>query len=223
MGGARLVNATPAARLRIAHVDDHETVQLGLASMVGGESDIELVASAASVEPLLDRLDDIDLVVLDIRLSDGSTIEHNIQQLHARGARVLVFTAADDHVAVREASKAGVLGIVRKSESRGVILEALRSAGRGESVPTTEWAAALDADPELPSAGLSPKELEVLALYAAGDKSVTVATRAGLSTNTVSEYVRRIRHKYAAVGRPAHTKIDLYKRAVEDGILPSPE
>jgi hypothetical protein len=35
--------------------------------------------------------------------------------------------------------------------------------------------------------------------------------------------VRRIRQKYARAGRPAHTKIDLYKRAVEDGILPSPE
>jgi len=209
--------------LRVAHVDDHETVQLGLASMLAGEADIDLVVSMASVEPLLDQLDDIDLVVLDIRLSDGSTIEHNIAQLHDRGARVLVFTAADDYVAVREASKAGVLGIVRKSESRAVILDALRTAGAGESVPTTEWAAALDADPELPSAGLSPKELEVLALYAAGDKSITVAARAGLSANTVSEYVRRIRHKYAAVGRPAHTKIDLYKRAVEDGILPSPE
>lgn len=218
------MSTAPApVRLRVAHVDDHETVQLGLAAMLAGESDIELVTSVASVEPLLSRLDEIDLVILDIRLSDGSTIEHNIAQLHSRGARVLVFTAADDHVAVREASKAGVLGIVRKSEARGVILEAVRTAGAGVSVPTTEWAAALDADPELPSAGLSPKELEVLALYAAGDKSVTVASRAGLSANTVSEYVRRIRHKYAVVGRPAHTKIDLYKRAVEDGILPSPE
>ena len=214
--------STPRA-LRIAHVDDHETVQLGFASILVGEPDFELVVSTASVEPLLDRLDDIDLVVLDIRLSDGSTIAYNLSRLHERGARVLVFTAADDNLAVREASKAGVLGIVRKSESREVILDALRAAGAGDSVATTEWAAALDADPELPSAGLSPKELEVLALYAAGEKSITVADRAGLSANTVSEYVRRIRHKYAIVGRPAHTKIDLYKRAVEDGILPSPE
>ena len=209
--------------LRIAHVDDHETVQLGLAVMLAGATDIELVLSAPTVDPVLDRIDDVDLVMLDIRLSDGSTIEHNLARLHERGARVLVFTAADDHEAVRTASKAGVLGIVRKSETREVILDALRAAGRGESVATTEWAAALDADPELPSAGLSPKELEVLALYAAGEKSQTVASRAGLSSNTVSEYVRRIRHKYALVGRPAHTKIDLYKRAVEDGILPSPE
>ena len=209
--------------LRIAHVDDHETVQLGFGFLLAGEPDLELVTSVTRVDELLPVLDGIDLVVLDIRLSDGSTVERNLGVLHQNGARVLAFTAADNPAELRAASRAGVLGIVRKSEPRDTILEAVRSAARGSTVPTTEWAAALDADPLLGSAGLSPKEREVLALYAAGDKSVAVAHRAGLSAATVAEYVRRIRHKYAMVGRPAHTKVDLYKRAVEDGILPSPE
>jgi len=209
--------------LRIAHVDDHETVQLGFASLLSGEADIELVASVTSVDLVLPIVATLDLVVLDIRLSDGSTIDHNLRVLHDAGARVLAFTAADNPAEVRAASRGGVLGIVRKSESRVAILDAIRSASRGATVATTEWAAALDADPLILSAGLSPKEREVLALYASGDKSITVAHRAGLSAGTVSEYVRRIRYKYAMVGRPAHTKVDLYKRAVEDGILPSPE
>lgn len=212
-----------AAVLRIAHVDDHETVQLGLASLLADQPDLELVTSVSTVDTLLDQLPTIDLVILDIRLSDGSTVERNLGLLRAYETRVLAFTAADNPSELRAASRAGVLGIVRKSESREVILEAIRGAARGATVPSTEWAAALDADPLLGSAGLSPKEREVLALYAAGDKSVTVAHRAGLSAATVAEYVRRIRHKYAMVGRPAHTKVDLYKRAVEDGILPSPE
>ncbi len=209
--------------LRIAHVDDHETVQLGFASMLAGQDDLDLVTSATSVEQVLPLIADLDLVVLDIRLSDGSTIDHNLRVLHDHGARVLAFTAADNPAELRAASRGGVLGIVRKSESREAILDAIRSASRGVMVATTEWAAALDADPLITSAGLSPKEREVLALYASGDKSVTVAHRAGLSTGTVAEYVRRIRYKYAMAGRPAHTKVDLYKRAVEDGILPSPE
>lgn len=209
--------------LRIAHVDDHETVQLGFASMLAGQPDLELVASVTRVEHLVPFIADLDLVVLDIRLSDGSTIDHNLRVLHDHGARVLAFTAADNPAELRAASRGGVLGIVRKSESREAILDAIRSASRGVMVATTEWAAALDADPLITSAGLSPKEREVLALYASGDKSVTVANRAGLSAGTVAEYVRRIRYKYAMAGRPAHTKVDLYKRAVEDGILPSPE
>ncbi len=209
--------------LRIAHVDDHETVQLGFASMLSDQDDLLLVASVTGVDALLPELKNIDLVVLDIRLSDGSTVERNLAVLHEHGSRVLAFTAADNPADLRAASRSGVLGIVRKSESREVILDAIRAAAHGRTVATTEWAAALDADPLLGSAGLSPKEREVLALYASGDKSVTVAHRAGLSAATVAEYVRRIRHKYAMVGRPAHTKVDLYKRAVEDGILPSPE
>jgi DNA-binding NarL/FixJ family response regulator len=209
--------------LRIAHVDDHETVQLGFALLVADQPDIALSASVSTVDELLPHLAELDLVVLDIRLSDGSTIERNVALLQQNNVRVLAFTAADNPAELRTASRAGVLGIVRKSESREVILEAIRSAAHGSTVPTTEWAAALDADPLLASAGLSPKEREVLALYAAGDKSVTVANRAGLSAATVAEYVRRIRYKYAMAGRPAATKVDLYKRAVEDGILPSPD
>jgi len=211
------------AALRIAHVDDHETVQLGFASLLTGQDDLALVASATTVEQLLPIIDGLDLVVLNIRLSDGSTVDHNLRVLHEHGARVLAFTAADNAAELRAASRSGVLGIVRKSESKDAILDAVRNAAVGLTVATTEWAAALDADPLITSAGLSPKEREVLALYAAGDKSVTVAHRAGLSAGTVAEYVRRIRYKYAIAGRPAHTKVDLYKRAVEDGILPSPE
>jgi two-component system, NarL family, response regulator DevR len=209
--------------LRLAHIDDHETVQVGLASLIASVENLELVVTGRTVAEVLPRLSEIDLVVLDLRLPDGSTIAENLAALHAGGARVLAFTAADNAADLRAASRSGVLGIVRKSEPREVVVDAIQRAAMGESIATTDWAAAIDADPQLASASLSPKEREVLGLYAAGDKSTTVAARAGLSTGTVAEYVRRIRSKYAAAGRPAHTKIDLYKRAVEDGILPSPE
>ncbi len=208
---------------QLAHVDDHETVKVGLASLISTVDSLELVVSARTVAEVLPHLPHVDLVILDLRLSDGSSIAENLASLHAHEARVLAFTAADNPADLRAASRAGVLGIVRKSEPLEVVVDAIRRAATGESIATTEWAAALDSDPQIASAGLSPKEREVLGLYASGDKSTTVAASAGLSTGTVAEYVRRIRSKYAAAGRPAHTKIDLYKRAVEDGILPSPE
>ncbi len=83
---------------------------------------------------------------------------------------------------------------------------------------TTEWAAAIDGgDPGLDEVGLSPRQLEVLELYASGEKADRVARLTGLAPQTVNDYLQRIRQKYAAVGRPAPTKTDLYKRAVEDG------
>jgi two-component system response regulator DevR len=219
-----MVSDLPDARtIRLAHVDDHETVRLGFASLIADEHDLVIVAAGETIDDILPELAQVDLVVLDIRLADGSTIAHNLGVLHEHGARVLAFTAADNPSDLRAASRAGVLGIVRKSDSRDAILDAVRRTSGGEAIATTEWAAALDSDPDLASARLSPKEQEVLALYASGEKSITVAARAGLSASTVSEYIRRIRSKYAMAGRPAHTKIDLYKRAVEDRLLPRPE
>ncbi|MGV9431750.1 helix-turn-helix transcriptional regulator, partial [Nocardia sp. NPDC003648] len=92
-----------------------------------------------------------------------------------------------------------------------------------EQVVTTDWAAAIDGDPQLSDVGLSPRQEEVLMLYASGEKASRVARLTGLSEQTVNDYLGRIRQKYADAGRPAPTKTDLYKRAVEDGWLPVPE
>jgi DNA-binding NarL/FixJ family response regulator len=116
-----------------------------------------------------------------------------------------------------------VLGVVRKSEDVPTVVAAVRRAAGGEQVVTTDWAAAIDGDPQLSHVGLSPRQEEVLTLYASGEKASRVARLTGLSEQTVNDYLGRIRQKYADAGRPAPTKTDLYKRAVEDGWLPVPE
>ncbi len=213
----------PAVRttIRIGFVDDHEAVRLGVESIAAATADIDVTVSVASVDELIPHLDQVDVVLLDLRLSDGATVSDNIERLVAKGARVLAFTAADRPTELRAAARAGVLGVVRKTAPTATLLEAIRAAARDEVVPTTDWAAALDSDPALAAVRLSEKERHVLALYASGEKLTAVANQSGLSTHTVAEYVRRIRAKYAAVGRPAHTKVDLYRRAVEDGIVSS--
>lgn len=208
---------------RIGLVEDHESVALGLQSMLADTSDLTLVAIAPTVGELLTRHEELDLVVLDLRLGDGSSPRSNVEQLHAAGVRVLVYTGAENPFMVRSAARAGVLGVVRKSEPAAAIVSAIRRAASGGQVVTTEWAAAIDGDPSLPDVGLSPRQREVLELYASGEKAARVARLTGLSEQTVNDYLVRIRNKYAEAGRPAPTKTDLYKRAVEDGWLPMPE
>lgn len=208
---------------RIGLVEDHESVALGLKSMLVDESDLDLVAMAATVGELLDLGEALDLVVLDLRLGDGSSPRSNVEMLHAAGTRVLVYTGAENAFLVRSAARAGVLGVVRKSAPAATIVSAIRRAAGGGQVVTTDWAAAIDGDPHLPDVGLSPRQREVLALYASGEKAARVAHLTGLSEQTVNDYLVRIRTKYAEAGRPAPTKTDLYKRAVEDGWLPMPE
>jgi DNA-binding CsgD family transcriptional regulator len=70
---------------------------------------------------------------------------------------------------------------------------------------------------------LSPRQREVLVAYATGsDLLPTVARRLGMDPETLKTHLRRIRAKYAAAGRPAPTRRDLYVRAVEDGVVPPP-
>jgi len=100
-----------------------------------------------------------------------------------------------------------------------VLIASIRRALRGEAVATTEWAAALDADAAIADAQLSPRERQVLALYASGETAHGIAEAMGLSRDTIVNYVGRIRTKYALAGRPASTKVDLHVRAREDGLL----
>ncbi|WP_414689571.1 DNA-binding response regulator [Nocardia sp.] len=213
-------------RYRIALVEDHESVAIGLTAMLAEEPDLEVVHTASTVSGLLERTGpefDLDLVVLDLRLADGSLPEENVRTLRERGVEVLVFTGAENPYLVRSAAKAGVLGVLRKSEPSETVVAAVRRAASGEQVVTTDWAAAIDGDPQLTEVGLSPRQEEVLTLYASGEKASRVARLTGLSEQTVNDYLGRIRQKYADAGRPAPTKTDLYKRAVEDGWLPVPE
>ncbi|MCW4354838.1 response regulator transcription factor [Hoyosella sp. YIM 151337] len=208
---------------RIGLVEDHESVAIGLATILADYPDLNLVAAARTVQDLLEEPHDLDLVVLDLRLGDGSSPKSNVSSLHERGLKVLAFTGAENPYLVRSAARAGVLGVVRKSEPAAAVVDAIRCAAAGGQVVTTDWAAAIDGDPRLPDVGLSPRQQEVLALYASGEKATRVAHLTGLAEQTVYDYLARIRQKYAEAGRPAPTKTDLFKRAVEDGWLPVPE
>ncbi|GMA35467.1 DNA-binding response regulator [Demequina litorisediminis] len=203
---------------RIALVEDHALISLGFRDLVAGIEDVTLVASVVSVDALAADIE-LDMVVLDLRLADGSTPTGNVTTLRERGWHVLIYTGAEDRHLIQSAARAGALGLVRKSAPPEELVDAIRTAATGGEVFSTEWAAAIDAAADLADAGLSEREAEVLQMYAAGETAQSVAHHLGISRATVSDYVIRIRRKYSQVGRPAASRVDLYRRAREDGIL----
>ncbi len=216
---SQLESPSDEKTLRIAVVDDHELTLRGFSMLMDETPGLHLVASVTTVAALQELTGALDLVVLDLRLADGTTPGENVAAIRAMGAHVLVLTAGEDARLIRAAAHAGVLGMVRKSNATAVLLDAILRAGRGETIPSTEWAAALDAATDLADAQLSPREREILALYASGQTTRAVAYHTNLSPNTVADYVSRIRSKYERVGRPAPSRVDLYRRAEEDGFL----
>ena len=119
---------------------------------------------------------------------------------------------------MREALAAGAAGVVSKSSPIDDVIAAIGTVARGEPLNNVEWASAVEGDREFADAQLSAREREVLRLYAAGLPLKVVADRLGVAYSTAKENITRVRVKYVEVGRPAPTKVDLLRRAMEDGI-----
>ncbi|TDX80484.1 LuxR family two component transcriptional regulator [Rathayibacter sp. PhB151] len=210
-----------APKVRVAIVDDHESVRLGVAAAIEAAG-MQVVAAAETVRALEEVLDgsEIEVLVLDLSLNDGSSITANVKWGQVRGSAVLVHSIADRVVAVREALAAGAAGVIPKSSPMATVVAAIRTVARGEVLNNLEWASAIDADDDFARAVLGRRERDVLHLYASGLPLKLVADRLQISVSTAKEYLDRIRDKYVEIGRPAPTKVDLLRRAVEDGILP---
>ncbi|MFC9872658.1 response regulator transcription factor [Nocardia salmonicida] len=205
---------------RIGVVDDHEIVIVGLRSTIAQCPGMEIVASAATVSELLAETTDLDLAILDLLLPDASSPADNVAQLRAAGIQTLAYTSGDRPDLVRLAAAAGALGVIRKTEQCAVVVEAISLALQGQPVGSMDWAAAIDTDTFVKN--LTPREQEVLALWASGETAQGVAELLDVTTNTVNVYLKRIREKYEAGGRQVRTKAELRLAAQDDRLAPRP-
>jgi DNA-binding NarL/FixJ family response regulator len=207
----------------VAAVDDHPIVRDGIAAWIGAGPDIRVVGTAATVDALLAGPGQhAQVVLLDLDLQDGTSVERNVSVITAAGPAVLVLAASDKPIAVRAAIRAGALGYVLKAEEAGLVRQAIAAVAAGSDwiSPRLAYIFAADDAPDRPE--LSQQEARALRLYATGMPMKSVARRMMISEETVKQYVSRVREKYARAGRAAPTKIELYYRAVEDGYLPPP-
>jgi DNA-binding NarL/FixJ family response regulator len=201
-------------------IDDHEAIRLALAT-VCNENDFNIMASTDSVNAALEAIGDkeVDVAILDLSLADGSKAGENVQRLVSKGISVLVFSIADKAQLVRAALKAGAAALVPKSHSMSELVEAIRMVAAGMLVNNLQTTAAIDADHDFTSAKLSPREQEVLSLYASGLALKQVAYSLNITVSTAKEHIDRVRNKYATIGRPAVNKTELFLRAIEDGLI----
>lgn len=183
--------------VRIGLVEDHPVVGVGLREQLRSEPGWDLVHVFRSISEIDLGDPGLDLVLLDLRLDDGTSPGDNITALLDHGIPVLAYTAGEDPGLLRAAARAGVLGIVRKSEEVAVLCDSIRGALRGRVVASTDWAAAIDGDASIGEASLTARELEVLALYASGETAAGVADILHLSAEAVAADLENIRAKYA--------------------------
>ena len=193
-------------QLRLLVVDDHEVVRQGLVALLARRDRFQVVAEAGTVEEALDatRRYQPDLVVMDVRLPDGSGIEA-CREIRAEypTTRVVMLTSYPDEEAVLSAIIAGASGYLLKQIRARVLVAALEAVGRGESLldpAVTEKVlervrriASGTYQDEL--AQLTAQEQKILMLVAEGKTNKEIAAEVFLSDKTVKNYVSSILSK----------------------------
>ncbi len=193
----------PGRPLTLLLVDDHEVVRQGLAALLGRREEFHVVAEAGTVAEAIEaaRRFRPDLVVMDVRLPDGSGVEA-CREIRAEfpDTRVVMLTSYPDEDAVLSAIIAGASGYLLKQVRARDLVAALEAVGRGESLldpavtgrvlERIRRIATADQPDEL--AQLTSQEQKILLLVAEGKTNKEIAADVFLSDKTVKNYVSSI-------------------------------
>jgi two-component system response regulator DevR len=192
--------------IRLVLVDDHEVVRIGLCAVLNLTPGMKVVGQGARMEEakkLCYRLKP-DVVLLDIRLPDGSGVEAARKILEkCPGTRVLFLTSfADDHT-VLEAILSGAQGYILKDIASAALIRAIRTVASGQPLidprltkHTVQWLRNVSTEPRQSKRPLlSPQEQRLLPLVAKGLTNKEIAQDLQLSEKTIKNYLANIYSK----------------------------
>jgi two-component system response regulator DevR len=198
-GGAENGAAHPP--IRVFLLDDHDLIRRGLRDLLEAESDIVVVGEAGRAADAIRDIPELrpDVAILDLRLPDGTGVEV-CRQVRVREPAVacLILTSFDDRHALLAAIAAGAAGFVLKEIHSGDLIHGVRTAAAGESLLDPKITERIlgrlqdGIDPPARAEPLSPEELSVLRLVAAGLTDRQVGERLFLPERTVKIHFARL-------------------------------
>ena len=191
---------------RLLIVDDHEVVRVGLRLLLERRAGLEVVGEADSMATAVEAASTYspDVVIMDIRLRDGSGVEA-CREIRARRpqTKVIMLTSYADEEAVLASILAGASGYLLKQIGSKALVDAIQTVARGRSLldPSVTEKVLERVRRMGTSAGneqlskLSAQEQRVLALIAEGKTNKEIAAAVCLSDKTVKNYVSSILSK----------------------------
>jgi DNA-binding NarL/FixJ family response regulator len=202
--------------ITVLTVDDHPMFREGIAAVLSLEPDIEVIAEAATAAEavLLYRRHRPDVVLMDIKLPDGSGIDATATICgEFRGAKVIMLTTYKGDVQALKALKAGAWGFLLKNTVRRELVESVRMVYRGQQRILEEVALelAMHAADEL----LSTREMEVLRAVGQGQPNKGIARMLGIAEETVKTHMASVLTKLKAHDR-THALLIGLKRGMLD-------
>lgn len=212
--------------MRVLLVDDHEVVRGGLRALLEAHDDLEVVAEAGTVADAISRARTFepDVVVMDVRLPDGSGVEA-CREIRSQmpDVAVLMLTSFSDDQALFDSIMAGAAGYVLKQVRGADLIDSVRRVGSGESILDPSVTARVlerirnpqsDEDPRL--ARLTPTELRIVEMIADGATNRQIADRIHLAEKTVKNYVSAILAKLEVSRRAEAAAYLADRRARQD-------
>ncbi|WP_435743867.1 response regulator [Nocardioides sp. SYSU DS0663] len=198
-------------RIRVVLVDDHAVIRAGLAQLLAGTDDIEVVGEADNGATALEvvRATAPDVVLMDLQMPgvDGVTATRNIRAA-GLSADVLVLTSYSDSERIVGALDAGAVGYLLKDAEPDDVLHGIRAVSRGESPIHPRAARALLGARSGPApVQLTSRESEVLALVREGLANKQIARRLGISERTVKAHLTSA---FARIGVTDRTQAALW-------------
>jgi DNA-binding NarL/FixJ family response regulator len=185
-----------ALKIRVLCVDDHPVVRDGIAAIINLQPDMMLAGAAATGGEALERFFELrpDVALVDLRLPDMSGFDL-IKAIRDKSpkARIIVLSSHEGDVDIQRALEAGAQGYVVKGIVREELLETIRSVHAGKRrLPA---AVAQKLAEHMADEPISPRELEVLSLMAAGRRNKEIAGELSIAEDTVKMHVRNILSK----------------------------
>jgi DNA-binding NarL/FixJ family response regulator len=201
--------------IRVLCVDDHPIVRKGIASLLANESDLKLVAEAASGREAVElhRALQPDVTLMDLKLPDldGVSATKLIRE-ESPQARIIALTSYDGDQEVYRALEAGARGYLLKEMVHTDVLRAIRVVHSGKRLIPPEVAERLSE--YFPQIVLTEREVQVLSFVAKGMANKDIAFRLGTASGTIKMHVQNILSKLGAADRTHAVTI-----ALERGIL----
>jgi two-component system, NarL family, response regulator FusR len=192
------------AALKVLVVDDHAIIRLGVRQLLGELVQVTDAESVAQARSLLSQRQ-FDLMLLDLGLGDdfGLTALPLLRQL-APQMKIIVLTSMDEGLYAERALRAGADGFVMKSEIAGALQGAIQTVMSGQVHVSHALASTLlrrmttNADAVTGRAELSPREIEVLRLVAAGKSTREIADALNRSVKTIETHKQALKTKLGA-------------------------
>src|SRR5208337_2712728 len=208
--------STGAAAIRILAVDDHPIVREGIAGLIAIQSDMVLAGEACDGREAIQQFRTLrpDVTLMDLQMPEMNGLEALIAiRNEFPDAKIIVLTTYKSDTQIIRAIKAGAQGYLLKNALHKELLATIRAAHAGKRILSPE--ASLEIAEHVTDDALTPAEISVLRLIAAGNANKQIADELSTSEESVKSRVKSILSKLGANDRTHATTIALKRGIIE--------